>query len=472
MKMLKSLRWLLVLVATQSFLNATAQQSIKVSVEEAVDYALKHTIELKNLQLDYENAVNRNREITGGALPQVNGSVQLSRLFAIPVTPLPDFITPQVYGVLEKEKVKNSGTDQLITVPNQSPAIIPAQFGVPWNAQAGFTVQQLLFQPDVFVGLQARDAALEYAKNNIAVSEDKLRETVMNSYYLILVTEKQLTLVNDGIRRIEKLQNDIEQLYKNGFTEKIDIDRTRVALNNLRSTKAQLENTSQIGYALLKFNMGLSQKDTLLLTDQLNPERINLDLQDEASFNYENRSEIKLLQTAQKLQQLDVKRNKLANAPTIAMFWNYNRQALRQEFDFFKSGSAYPWFPASIAGLNMQVPIFGGLQRHYRTKQANVKLQQLNNTINLAKQGIDLQLAQSKINFKNAMLDLEAQRKNMELAKQVYELSKKKYEQGVGSSFEVLDAENAIQTAESNYFRSLYNVAIAQIAYKRALGTL
>ncbi|MBM3439357.1 MAG: TolC family protein [Bacteroidetes bacterium] len=472
MKMLKSLRWLLVLVATHSVLHATAQQSIKVSVEEAVDYAMKHTMELKNLQLDYENAVNRNREITGGALPQVNGSVQLSRLFAIPVTPLPDFITPQVYGVLEKEKVKNSGTDQLITVPNQPPAIIPAQFGVPWNAQAGFTVQQLLFQPDVFVGLQARDAALEYAKNNIAVSEDKLRETVMNSYYLILVTEKQLTLVNDGIRRIEKLQNDIEQLYKNGFTEKIDIDRTRVALNNLRSTKAQLENTAQIGYALLKFNMGLSQKDTLLLTDQLNPERINLDLQDEASFNYENRSEIKLLQTAQKLQQLDVKRTKLANAPTIAMFWNYNRQALRQEFNFFKSGSAYPWFPASIAGLNMQVPIFSGLQRHYRTKQANVRLQQLNNTINLTKQGIDLQLAQSKINFKNAMLDLEAQRKNMELAKQVYELSKKKYEQGVGSSFEVLDAENAIQTAESNYFRSLYNVAIAQIAYKRALGTL
>lgn len=472
MKMLKSLRWLLVLVATHSDLHATAQQSIKVSVEEAVDYAMKHTMELKNLQLDYENAVNRNREITGGALPQVNGSVQLSRLFAIPVTPLPDFITPQVYGVLEKEKVKNSGTDQLITVPNQPPAIIPAQFGVPWNAQAGFTVQQLLFQPDVFVGLQARDAALEYAKNNIAVSEDKLRETVMNSYYLILVTEKQLTLVNDGIRRIEKLQNDIEQLYKNGFTEKIDIDRTRVALNNLRSTKAQFENTAQIGYALLKFNMGLSQKDTLLLTDQLNPERINLDLQDEASFNYENRSEIKLLQTAQKLQQLDVKRNKLANAPTIAMFWNYNRQALRQEFNFFKSGSAYPWFPASIAGLNMQVPIFSGLQRHYRTKQANVRLQQLNNTINLTKQGIDLQLAQSKINFKNAILDLEAQRKNMELAKQVYELSKKKYEQGVGSSFEVLDAENAIQTAESNYFRSLYNVAIAQIAYKRALGTL
>ncbi|MFZ9717977.1 MAG: TolC family protein, partial [Chitinophagaceae bacterium] len=188
--------------------------------------------------------------------------------------------------------------------------------------------------------------------------------------------------------------------------------------------------------------------------------------------NYENRNEIKLLHTAQKLQQLDIKRNKLANAPTIAMFWNYNRQALRQEFNFFKSGSAYPWFPASIAGLNMQVPIFGGLQRHYRTKQASVRLQQLNNTIEVTKQGIDLQLAQSKINFRNAIIDLEAQRKNMDLAQQVYQLSKKKYEQGVGSSFEVLDAENAIQTAESNYFRSLYNAAIAQIAYKRALGIL
>ncbi|MFZ9718509.1 MAG: TolC family protein, partial [Chitinophagaceae bacterium] len=273
MKNLNDVKGWLLGLAFLSLQTVNAQQRLEVSLQQAVDYALKHTIELKNLQLDYENAVYRNREITGGALPQVNGSVQLSRLFAIPVTPLPDFITPQVYGVLEKEKVKNSGTDQLITVPNQPPAIIPAQFGVPWNAQAGFTVQQLLFQPDVFVGLQARDAALEYAKNNIAVSEDKVRENVMNSYYVILVTEKQLGLVNDGIRRIEKLQNDIEQLYKNGFTEKIDIDRTRVALNNLRSTKAQLENTMQIGYALLKFNMGVPQKDSLLLTDQLNSDR-------------------------------------------------------------------------------------------------------------------------------------------------------------------------------------------------------
>lgn len=464
-------RWLLILALWPSSF-AFAQQTVTVSVNEAVDYALKHVIELKNLQLDYENAVYRNREITGGALPQLNGSLQTSRFFSIPVTPLPDFITPQVYGVLEREKVQNSATGQVITVPNEPPTIIPAQFGVPWNAQAGFSVQQLLFQPDVFVGLQARSAALEYARNNIAVSEDKVKENVMNTYYLILVTEKQRALIDAGIARLEKLLHDVTQLYKNGFTEKIDIDRTQVALNNLQSTRAQLQNTLQVGYALLKFNMGLQQKDSIILTDKLDPAQMTLALEDEAAFRYEDRNEVKLLQTAQKLQQLDVKRNKLAQAPTIALFWNYNRQALRQEFNFFKSGSAYPWFPSSIAGLSMQVPIFSGLQRYYRVKQANVKLQQLNNTLELTRQGIDLQIAQSKINYRNAILDVESQRKNMELAQQVYALAKKKYEQGVGSSFEVLDAENAIQTAESNYFRSLYNAALAQIAYKKALGKL
>jgi outer membrane protein len=454
------------------FSNSYAQQAHELSVQQAVDLALKNVGDLKNLRLDAKIAEYKNKEITGSALPQVSGSVTGQHFFSIPVQVLPNFIAPSVYGVLSQEGVKDGNGNPIQQVsPNNLPPI-EAQFGVPWSVSAGFTVQQLLFQPDVFVGLQARGAALQYAKHNIAVAEDKVKENVQNSYYLILVSDIQLNLLNDGVKRLEKLYSDAEQIYKNGFTEKLDLDRTQVALNNLKATRLQLINTVELVKAALKFNIGISQKDSLVLTEKLTNETVKKNLLDEMNFSYEDRNEIKLLTTVQKLQKLDLKRNQLASIPTIAAYWNYNRNAQRREFDIFKSGSAYPWFPSSIAGVSINVPIFSSGQRRYKTLQSKAKVEQINNTLEQTTMAIDLQVEQAKISYKNAVLDLDVQKKNTELAESVYNTTKKKYDQGLASNSDVLLAESGLQEAQGNYFRSLYNAAIAQVALKRATGKL
>jgi outer membrane protein len=452
--------------------NANSQKVHELTVQQAVDLALKNVAELKNLRLDSKIAEYKNKEIIGTALPQVNGSVTGQHFFSIPVQVLPNFIAPSVYGVLSQEGVKDGNGNPIQQVnPNNLPPI-EAQFGVPWSVSAGFTVQQLLFQPDVFVGLQARGAALEYAKHNISVAEDKVKESVQNSYYLILVSEIQLNLLNDGVKRLEKLFNDATQIYKNGFTEKLDLDRTQVALNNLKATRLQLINTVELTKSLLKFNIGVPQKDSLILTDKLTNETVKNNLLEEMSFSYQDRNEIKLLTTVQRLQKLDVKRNQLASIPTIAAYWNYNRNAQRREFDIFKSGGAYPWFPSSIAGVSINVPIFSSGQRRYKTLQSKASLEKINNTLEQTTVAIDLQVAQAKISYRNAILDLDAQKKNTELAESVYNTTKKKYEQGLASNTDVLLAENELQQAQGNYFRSLYSAALAQVALKRATGKL
>lgn len=450
----------------------SAQQKHELSVQQAVDLALKNVGDLKNLRLDSKIAEYRNKEIIGSALPQVSGSVTGQHFFDIPVQVFPDFISAGTYGTLAREGVRDRNNNPIQAVdPNTLPPI-EATFGVPWSVSAGFTVQQLLFQPDVFVGIQARGAALRYAKENIAVAEDKVKENVQNSYYLILVSEVQLNLLNDGIKRLEKLFNDAAQIYKNGFTEKLDLDRTQVALNNLKATRLQLINTVELTKALLKFNIGVSQKDSLVLTEKLTNETVKKNLLEEMNFSYEDRNEIKLLNTVQQLQKLDLKRNQLAYIPTIAAFWNYNRNAQRREFDIFKSGGAYPWFPSSIGGVSINVPIFSSGQRRYKVLQSKAKVEQIANTLDQTKMAVDLQVEQAKINYKNAILDLDAQKKNIELAESVYNTTKKKYEQGLASNSDVLIAESELQQSQSNYFRSLYNAAIAQVALKRATGKL
>jgi outer membrane protein TolC len=349
---------------------------------------------------------------------------------------------------------------------------IPAQFGVPWQASAGFTVQQLLFQADVFVGLKARKTAMDYASANIRVGEDKIRENVLNAYYAVLVAQKQQYFVNESKKRLEKLLHDITEMYKNGFVEKLDIEKTQVSLNNLTTTKAQLDNLLQIGYGNLKLQMGIPQADTLELTTPLSPSEVKEEILSDESFRYEDRNEILALNKVKKLLELDIQRNQLGRIPTIAAYWNYSRNALRQDFNFFKSGAAYPWFPTSIVGVNINVPIFSGFARDQKTKQAKIALEKHNNTISTVQQSIDLQKLAAKKNLITNVEQMDAAEKNMQLAQNVYNTTKKKYEQGIGSSFEVLTADTELQTAQGNYFSALYNAVLAKIAYMRALGKL
>ena len=448
-------------------LGIHAQQNYILSADSAVKIAFQNVIELKNLQIDSIIQLQQNREILGSAFPQINGTISSTHYFNIPVTVLPDFISPSVYGVLKNEGVKDANGNP-IQMPN-SFATFPAQFGVPWSASAGFTVSQLLFQPDVFIGLKARSKSIEYAGNNIAVMKDSIKSSVYRSYYAVLIANKRLMFLKDGVKRLEKLYNDQEIMFKNGFIERLDLDKTQVNLNNIKATEKQIENVVGLGYAALKFVLGITQQDTLTLTDTLSNDLIKKDILNFQQFVYKDRSEIKMLTTVKDLQKLDLQRNKLQYIPTISTFFNLSKNAQRQSFNFFNNGD---WFTTSLLGVNINVPIWNGGQREAKIKQTRLSLIKTENTIEQVKQAIDLQQQISKTSLINALSSLDIQERNVALAEKVYVLTKKKYEQGLGSSFELLQTEQSLQDAQSNYFQSLYDAVIAKIALLKSIGKL
>jgi outer membrane protein TolC len=449
--------------------NSIAQKSYKLTAKQAVDLALKNVTDLKNLSIDRELQISKNKEYIAQAMPQVSGSISTQHFFSIPVTLLPDFISPSVYQVLVDNGVRN-GAGTPISKPNQAPQFFPAQFGVPWQSSAGFQFQQLLFQPDLFVAISARKVAVEFTEANIRVMEDSVKSNVYRAYYSVLIAEKRKQYLETSIKRLQKLKSDQEKLYKNGFAERLDIDKTQVSLNNLTSTNNQIERLIEIGYASLKFSMAIEQKDTLVLTDALSEESVKKDLLEMTNFKYPDRDEIQLLNVVKQLQKLDIKRNKLSYLPTVATYWNYSRNALGQKFNLFNFED--PWFKTSVWGLNMSVPIFDAGQKGQRIRQAKLNLEKTSNTIENLQRAIDLQLTASSILFKNALLTLDVQDQNVALAEKVYNTTLKKYEQGLGSSFELLQTETELENAQSNYFQALYDAVTSKIAYTKALGKL
>ncbi len=354
--------------------------------------------------------------------------------------------------------------------PIQAPAnfgIIEAQFGSKYTAGAGIDLNQLLFDGQVFVGLKARKPAIEFYSKTAEVTSELIKANVYKIYYQLVVGRKQIKSIDDNIERFEKLLHDTREIFKNGFAEKLDVDKVEVQLNNLKTEKLKAENQIEAGFAGLKFLLSMPQKDRLILTDTLSEEELKANILDE-NYNYTDRKEYQQLTLLDKLNGYNVKRFQLSKLPTLTLSGNYNKSAQRQKFDFFQGN----YFTSSFIGLRLNVPILDGGARNARIEKAKLDLQKIKNNIDQLKLSIDNDVEQARLKMKNALATMESQKRNIQLAEQVYRTTKLKYEQGLGSNQEIYNAQTELKVAQNNYYSSLYDAITAKIDYLKATGKL
>lgn len=442
----KKPKQLLYLLLLLSF-TATAQNKNinSFSVQQAVDYAKKNNVQVKNALLNIKLQEQTNRGITAAAYPSITSSVGTTYFIDIPTSLIP----AEAFG-------------------GQKGQYIPVQFGTKYNTTAAVNLQQLLFDGQVFVGLQARKASMEWKQNEAAVTEDAIKVNIYKIYYQLVVAKSQVELLDANIARLDKLHHDVNEMYKNGFAEKLDVDKLDVNLINLKTEKSKVNNSIEIGYVALKTLMGMSVKDSLILTDKISDADIkSFTLID--SVNYLDRPDYKYLQSIKSLSEYNVKRYQLSYLPTISTNASYQKQALRNKYTFFEKGD---WYTTSYVGLNVSVPIFMGFSRDAKVKQSKIELQQVNNNIANLKNNIDAETEQAKLKFTNAIATIDNQKRNMQLAEKVYEQTKKKFEAGTGSNTEINTAQTELKTAQTNYISALYDAIIAKVDYLKAIGKL
>lgn len=447
--------------------SAFAQQKNEFTVKQAVEYATKNATQVKNALLDVKVQQQVNRQITAAAYPQISGSLGANHFPNIAVQSLPNFISPATYQVLIDEGVKN-GSGGNISFPAGGFGNIAAQFGTPWTASGGIDISQLLFDGQVFVGLKARSAVLSFYEKTAEVTQEQIKANVMKIYYQLVVGQSQLASLDANIERFEKLLKDTKEIYKNGFAEKLDVDKVQVQLNNIKTEKEKIVNVITSGNSGLKFLLGMPQKEELVLTDTLSTEALKDNILNE-NYDYKNRKEIQLLTIAEKLGNYNVRRYKLSKLPTAAAFGSYSKNAQRNKFDFFGKGD---WFTTSLIGVKISVPIFDGNRKNALIQQSRYELQKTQNNMEQLKQSVDYDVAQSRIKMTSALITMDNQKQNITLAENVYNTTKKKYEQGLGSNQEIYNAQTELKVAQTNYYSSLYDAITAKIDWLKAVGKL
>ena len=437
------------------------------SVQQAVDYALKNNVNVKNALEDVLYQEQVNREVTSNAYPKINASLGTTYNPNVATQVIPNFISPSTYQVLVDEGVRD-GNGNPIQMPGDF-GFIAAQFGTKYSAVGAISLTQILFDGQVFVGLMARDATMRFARKKVEVTEEMIKANIHKVYYQLVVSKTQVELLDANIERLEKLLKDTRIIYENGFAEKLDVDKLNVQLTNLQTEKQKVLNSISNGYYGLKVLMGMPVRDELVLTDKLTDEQIKEGVLENSIYKYEDRKEFQYAQIGKELNEYNIRRYKLSQIPTVLLNGQYAKNAQRNKWNFFGKGD---WFTISNISLNINIPIFNGFYTKSKIQQTKIQLRQTENQIEALKLTIDNEVETAKNNFRSAIATMDFQKKNMELAEKVYQQTKKKYEVGTGSQTEINAAQVELKTAQTSYITALYDAIISKIDYMKATGKL
>lgn len=446
MKTIRS--WLFVLVAVAPFALRAQQSdtaSYNLTLKQAVDFAIQHNTNVQNATLDQVAANEKVKEILGIGLPQINGSFQVQDFLEIPTSLIP----AEFFG-------------------GPPGSFIPVKFGTKYNATAGLSASQLVFNGTWLVGVKASKVYQELAQKNVDRTRLETEADVTKAYYSVMINAERKTLLDANVERIKKMKDDTKALYDNGFVEKIDLDRITVTYNNLVTEAENVRRLLDLSLVMLKYQMGMDQSATLTVTDKISDVAFTPSTFDNGRFDYNKRVEYQSMELLHQGSILQMRSIRMGYFPTVALFGSLQAQAQRSEFDFFDTNKK--WFPIAVVGLQINVPIFDGMQRHYQVEQAKVGILKAENNLLLMQRTIDMQQAVARVTLQNSSASLEAQRANMELAQQVLDVAQKKYGAGAGTNLEIINAQTSLKEAQTNYFNALYDAVIAKVEYDKAMG--
>lgn len=454
----------LVFLAMLGLTSLSAQEVQIFSIEDAIKYAQEKSISVQQSKLDLDRSKQQVREYTSIGLPQASVNIEYNYNINLPTQLLPDFLTPAVVGTLEAFQLVPAGTGA--NLPEGQPQ--PVQFGTKNSLRAGFNVNQLVFDGSYFVGLKAAKGLVQMTTKQTDLSMQQIKNNVKKSYLTVLIAQENRKILFKNIENLEKLLKETKAFKESGLIEQLDVDRLDLSLSNLKSENEMVGRQVELAYNVLKFQMNFPLDQAISLSDSLNSmmeEPAEGDLSGKP--NFDNRFEVQILKQSEYLNELNVKRYKMGYAPSVSAFFTHQYQIQRNNlFDKDEAG----FFPISIIGASVNVPIFDGFNKDSKIKMAEIDRKKINLQLKQFELASTLELENARVAYKNAKERMTNQQKNLDLAERILNTTKIKYKEGIGSSMEITTAEQELYRTQANYMNAVYDVAVAIADLERILG--
>lgn len=456
----------IIFIFSMLIISATTYAQQSFSLQEAIDYAIKNSNDMRLAQLEVEDAEAKIMEYKSIGMPKVDAGLNYQYYFARPVNPVQDFITPAVYQVLEDEMVEG-------VQPYQGPPeLFEFSFFQKHNVSANLNASVILFDGAYLKGLKAAKMFKELSTKSLDVKEEEIKANVTKAYMNILIAKENKDILSNNLTNINRSLTDAKATYESGFLEELDVSRLQVSFDNVMTEFENIDQLIQLSKDLLKFQMSFPQNENLMLTEDIeslvNLMTVeNVDLNEEVDYN--KRAQYSQIEFGYELNKLNVERLKKAYLPTVSAGANFNESLQRDNlFDSEQIG----WIPQASVNLGVRVPIYDGNQKKGQIKQAEIELDKINIQKSEFERAVQLQVKTAKLNLINAKKTLSNRKASLEAIENIYDKTQIKFKEGVGSSLEVTQAEMQLFQAQGQYISALYELLVSKTDLDIALGTL
>lgn len=425
---------LMILLMMFSISTTFAQQKLTLSVQQAVEYALKYNKSLENSGFEVDKAQQALRAAIANGLPQVNASATYNN---------------------------SMGANISIRFNEAAPATeIPIKPSSNFNLQ----VTQLLFNGSYIVGVQTAQLYKELSQINLKKSETDTRIQVTNGYYLVLISNELSKRLQQNLVNLKDLYTKTEALAKVGIIEKNDVDQLFIQVNTLQNAVNASGRQLELATNMLRLQLGTDINAELVLTDDLDTVLGNIadDNLLTGSLKLENNLDFRLIDQQVAISKKMVDLKKSAALPSLSGYYSYTYKILKPEFDMS---------PANVVGLQLNIPIFSSGLRTAQTRQAYIDLKSMQNIRELTSDQLKIQEKQLRFNLINAKETFSNQKANIEVSRRVYSSLKLKYEQGIISGLDLITADNNYLKAETDYISAAMQLLDASLQLDKIYTT-
>lgn len=450
MKKLNSL--LIVLVITIAGLQAQDAESFSMS--EAIAYAQSRSNSVRTAELEIARSKAEVQEYQAIGIPKLNAGVDYNYYIHLPTQLIPnDAFAFEIPG---------------IPLPEPEPGYSETQFGTRNSLTFSLNLNTLVFDGSYFVGLKASRGLMDMTKRQADLTKYDIKHTVVKAYLQVLIAEENKNVLLRNIENVEKMRKETQAFLDNGMVEQLDVDRLDLSLSNLSVELELLARQTELAYNVLKFQMNYPLDGKIELTDKLDDVLALPDANDlEGEIAFERRIETDILKRTINLNELNTKRFTMGYLPSLSAFAVHQQVLQRDDlFDASQPG----FFPTTIVGLQLNVPIFDGLDKAAKIKKSRIDVEKFKLQLNDLERSITLQVTNARAIYNNATQRLASQDKNLALAERILNTTRIKYREGVGSSLEMTQAEQELYRTQANRLNALYELVVAKADLDKALG--
>jgi outer membrane protein len=417
---------------------------LKLSLKEAQEYAIQNNKSVIAARYDIAASKAAIWETISSALPSVDASGSFNDNLKLMTTLLPgDF-----FGK-----------------PGEK---VPVTFGSQFNSGASVQAGMLLFNAPLYVGIETTKLANKLSEKSLVKSEQDTRESVSTAYFLIIVSEESLRILDANIANLKETLRSTRSMYSAGMAEATDVDQMISNVTLVENARSSMQRTIELNYNLLRFQLGVTPETNIIITETLESltAMINVDALMLQEFDHRQNVNYQLIEGQEKMSSLMLRSQKAAVLPSLAGFYTYGTNGMGDKIGELQ------WFPNSMAGLQLTVPIFASGQRYSKIKKAQINLDKARTTKDMVTEQLLLQEKQLRYNLVNANQQYVSQKDNVEVSKRVYSSTENKYRQGMASSLELTQANQLYLQSENNYVSALLNLLQTKIALDKLLNNI